>query len=295
MNRRELLGGKGELKALLSRLRNLLDRSERQKPSEIAGRCNVCGHDVRFSYLKASLWRESLTCGHCRTTSRYRSISRGVLRAIKELTGIEAESLAALPRAGVEWKLRIYDTQPPFYYEPCAYPLPTYLKATGWVDVELSQYKPTRKMGERLGQGVTNQNLECLTFGDASFDIVITSDVMEHVRLDHRAHREIHRVLRPAGIYVFTVPHDRSRDQTLIRVQVVDPDDPSRDAALLEPEYHGDANADDLKGALAYRTYGRDIEAELAELGFDVEYSREDHLHWGILNTELYYCRKVRP
>ena len=83
---------------------------------------------------------------------------------------------------------------------------------------------------------MTNQNLECLTFADESLDIVITSDVMEHVRLDDRAHKEIHRVLKPGGIYIFTVPHDRSLEQTMIRVQVNDPDDAKKDVHLLEPE-----------------------------------------------------------
>ncbi|MDI1276631.1 glycosyltransferase [Methylobacter sp.] len=255
------------------------------------GQCNVCGKPSRFFYQEEVLWRESLNCEHCRTTSRYRSISQGILRAISELTGNEATSLATLPRVS-KTKIHVYDTQPPFYYEPCAYPLPDLLKVTGWVDVELSQYKPKRLMGEVLSKGVTNQNLECLTFADESLDIVITSDVMEHVRLDDHAHKEIYRVLKPGGIYIFTVPHNRAWDETLIRVQITDPDDPSKDIHLLEPEYHGDTNSDENGGVLAYRTYGRDIEGYLSELGFEVEYSKEDIEYLGVLNTELYYCRK---
>ncbi len=258
----------------------------------VAGHCVVCGKQSRFFYQDVALWRESLNCQHCRSTSRYRSIARGLLRAINELTGLEASSLAALPRSSNR-RLRAYDTQPPFYYDPCAYPLPDLLKGTGWIDVELSNYKPNKPMGAVLAKGITNQNLECLTFADESLDIVITSDLMEHVRLDDRAHREIYRVLKPGGIYIFTVPHDRSWEKTLTRVQVNEPDDPSKDVHLLEPEYHGDTNSDGDGGLLAYRTYGRDIEKHLSELGFEVEYTREDIEHLGILNTELYYCRKV--
>jgi SAM-dependent methyltransferase len=170
--------------------------------------------------------------------------------------------------------------------------LPDLLKATGWINVELSQFKPQKPKGAVLRKGVTNQNLECLTFDDASLDIVITSDVMEHVRLDDLAHREIYRVLRPGGIYIFTVPHDRSWDKTLVRVQVTDPTNPTSDVHVLEPEYHGDTNSDDDCGVLAYRTYGRDLETTLAGLGFEVTYLREDIPEQGILNTELYYCRK---
>ncbi|MDP2203187.1 MAG: class I SAM-dependent methyltransferase [Methylicorpusculum sp.] len=171
--------------------------------------------------------------------------------------------------------------------------MPDLLKASGWIDVKLSQFKPKRKLGEVLSKGVTNQNLECLTFPDGSLDIVITSDVMEHVRLDDRAHREIYRVLKPGGIYLFTVPHDRSWEKTLTRVQVTDPDDSTNDVHLLEPEYHGDTNSDEGGGVLAYRTYGRDIEEYLSVLGFEVGYCREDMPDVGIMNTELYYCRKV--
>ncbi len=213
------------------------------------------------------------------------------MRAINELTGLEASSLASLPHTN-DRRLRVYDTQPPFYYEPCAYPLPDLLKATGWIDVKLSQFKPKRKLGEVISKGVSNQNLECLTFPDASLDIVITSDVMEHVRLDDRAHREIHRVLKPGGIYLFTVPHDRSWEKTLTRVQVTDPDDPSKDVHLLEPEYHGDTNSDEENGVLAYRTYGKDLEDCLAFIGFEVTYEREDFDLIAIKNTELFYCCK---
>ena len=258
------------------------------------GKCTICGYSVRFFFADVALWRESLNCEHCLATSRYRSVARGILRAIREIAGVDADSLAALPKSHAGRRIRVYDTQPPFYYYTCAYPLPDMLKATGWIDVELSQYKPKLKPGQRISEGVTNQNLECLTFADGSLDLVITSDVMEHVRLDKLAHAEIYRVLRMGGVYVFTVPHERSWPETLVRVQVTDPEDPAKDVHILEPEYHGDTNSGDDSGVLSYRVYGRDLEAYLEELGFDVQYSRADLSELGILNTELYFCKKVR-
>jgi len=260
----------------------------------LSGICNVCGNNTRLFYTHISLWRESLICEHCLTTSRYRSITRGILRAIHELRDMSAQSLASLPHISTRRKLHFYDTQPPFYYENCSYPLPDFLSATKWIDVHLSQYKPNRRLGERISAGITNQNLECLTFRDESFDIIVTSDVMEHVRLDDRAHHEIHRVLRLGGIYIFTVPHNREWKETLIRIQINNADDPSQDIHLLEPEYHGDTNSENGKGIIAYRTYGKDLEVYLINLGFEVEYSREDIPEHGIFDTELYYCRKVR-
>jgi len=260
----------------------------------ISGFCNVCGQLTRFFYHDASCWRESLYCEHCRVTSRYRSIARGILRAIGELTGQEVLSLASLPRF-CDKPLHVYDTQPPFYWARCAYSLPDLLKATGWITVELSRYRPELPLGTILDGGETNQNLECLTFPDEGMDLVITSDVMEHVRLDDRAHREIYRVLKPGGVYIFTVPHNRSYERTLVRVQVHDPDDTRQDVHVLEPEYHSDTNSEKDHGVLSYRVYGRDLDRYLTDLGFAVEYHADGAANFGIMNAELYYCKKLPP
>ncbi len=145
-------------------------------------------------------------------------------------------------------------------------------------------------MGLQLAPNTTNQNLEKLTFPDNHFDIVITSDVMEHVRLDCEAHREIVRVLKPGGVYLFTVPHYRHSRETIFRVAVVDPSDPSKDQFLMEKEYHGDVNSED-DAALSYRFYGTELDDALTQLGFTVEYTRQDFPEMGIMNTELFYCR----
>jgi hypothetical protein len=97
-------------------------------------------------------------------------------------------------------------------------------------------------------------------------------------------------VLKPGGVYLFTVPHFRDRRETLHRVAVVDPADPGNDRFLAEKEYHGDANASDGR-ALSYRAYGTDLDETLRGLGFAVDYDRTDVPAAGIMNTELFYCR----
>jgi hypothetical protein len=58
----------------------------------------------------------------------------------------------------------------------------------------------------------------------------------------------------------------------------------------MEPEYHGNANSVDGR-SLAYRAYGIDLDERLRELGFSVEYTKQDFPENGIRNTELFFCR----
>ena len=282
--------------SLLSRARRFLQRfwggSEDPllRMASLAGSCNVCGRPATFHYDDWQTARESMVCVHCRCTSRYRSLARGLLRAVEELRGVRADSLAELRARTAAERLAVYDTQVAITALRGAYPISSLLADVPWIDLRTSAYRTSLPWGTEVEKGVTNQNLEALTFPDASFDVVLTSDVMEHVRLAADAHREIRRVLRPGGVYLFTVPHDRGQVATLERVRIVDPADPARDEFLMEPEYHGDANSPDNR-ALAYRLYGLDLDDELRGLGFAVDYTREDDLSLGIVNTELFYCR----
>ena len=107
---------------------------------------------------------------------------------------------------------------------------------------------------------------------------------------DDRAHQEIYRVLKPGGIYLFTVPHFRHKSEPLVRVAVTDPLDPSKDQLLMEEEYHGDVNSR-VNKTLSYRAYGTNIDNSLKRLGFTVEYAKEDFPEVAIINTELFLCR----
>ena len=53
---------------------------------------------------------------------------------------------------------------------------------------------------------LVESRIEALDFDDASFDVVISCDVLEHVEDDAGAMRELARVLRPGGICVLTLP-----------------------------------------------------------------------------------------
>ena len=63
--------------------------------------------------------------------------------------------------------------------------------------------------GATLGavdDGLRCENVEQLTYADASFDLCTSTEVFEHVADDRRGYSEILRVLRPGGWLVFSVP-----------------------------------------------------------------------------------------
>jgi SAM-dependent methyltransferase len=110
--------------------------------------------------------------------------------------------------------------------------------------------------------GVLCQNVERLSFADASFDLCTSSEVFEHVEDDAAGFREVHRVLRPGGRFVFTVPlHDSAQTQERFALR-----DGAR-VAVQPLAYH----ADRYRGAtiLVQRDYGRDLVERLRDAGFD--------------------------
>lgn len=134
--------------------------------------------------------------------------------------------------------------------------------------------------------GVQCQDVQCLTYGDGSFDLVTSTEVFEHVPDDRRAFAEIYRVLRPGGALVFTVPLMEA-GATLERARLQH----GAVVHLTEPEYHGDR----LRGrgrVLAFRTYGPDILERLRAAGFEAALERIDDPAHAIANGKVVVGRK---
>lgn len=125
----------------------------------------------------------------------------------------------------------------------------------------VSEYFDDAAPGEWRG-GVRCEDVQRLTYADASFDVVTHTEVLEHVPDDRRALAELHRILRPGGIMAFTVPlHGGAHtvERACLRGDAIE--------HLLEPVYHTDPQRSDT-GILAFRDYGRDILERLSEAGF---------------------------
>jgi SAM-dependent methyltransferase len=110
--------------------------------------------------------------------------------------------------------------------------------------------------------GIRNEDLQNLSLPDASLDLVLTEDVFEHIPGWQRGFREVHRVLKPGGYHIFTIPYyyDRKTRELFRRID--------GKVVLDEPvEYHGDP----IRGRIpAFMHFGFDLPDILAEMGFQV-------------------------
>jgi len=135
--------------------------------------------------------------------------------------------------------------------------------------------------------GVQCQDVQRLTYDDAVFDLVTSTEVFEHVPDDRRAFGEVHRVLGPGGALVFTVPL-MDAGHTLERARL----EHGAVVHLVEPEYHGD-RLRGRAGVLAFRTYGPDILDRLRAAGFEADLVRVEDTGHGIAGGKVVVARKM--
>lgn len=229
------------------------------------GWCPICEAPARFS-ARDGWFRDHLLCETCGSIPRERALALVLKRM---LPGWSA--------------LRIHESSP----------------ADRGISAQFRQraaaYVPTHFFpGEPVGQvvsGFRNENLERQTFADASFDLVVSLDVLEHVNEPEQALREICRTLVPGGVHAFTVPTYKRRTTSERRARYL-PD--GRVEHLFEPEYHG--NPVDESGTLVTFHYGYDLASLVATwTGMSCEVTRFHDARHGILGefTEVYWACKT--
>ena len=70
-------------------VQSIAEAQDRSTSAYLLGACPVCGESTVFFAGPGPGQREALVCAVCTTTSRYRSITLGILRCVCELTGID--------------------------------------------------------------------------------------------------------------------------------------------------------------------------------------------------------------
>ncbi|MFZ4400669.1 MAG: class I SAM-dependent methyltransferase [Bacteroidales bacterium] len=114
----------------------------------------------------------------------------------------------------------------------------------------MTYYSPFDMVGT-FKNGIRCEDITNLTFENDKFDLIVSSDVLEHVHNIEQAFRESARVLKKGGIHLFTVPiHD---GLTFKRCEFVN----DELHHIVEPEYHYDPL--NKNGCIVFWTFGTDI------------------------------------
>jgi SAM-dependent methyltransferase len=225
--------------------------------------CGWAGTFVRDAHSD----REGFPCGGCGSSLRYRHQAE-VLLTVYARAG--SKSLAELVREPQFRELSVYEPGVTGTLRRHRSDLADYVQSYYWADAAPGDFR----------DGVRCENLERLTFPDESFDLVVTSDVFEHIRRPWHAFAEVRRVLRPGGWHIFTVPFNPRRDSRP-RVDVSD----AGDLDLMPRRYHG--SPVEPGGSLLYTDFGRDLPERLELLGFDVT------VHNARANAFTFACQRV--
>jgi SAM-dependent methyltransferase len=129
-----------------------------------------------------------------------------------------------------------------------------------------SFYDPGITPGTLREDGAVCEDITALSLADAAVDLIVSSDVLEHVPSLDKAFSETSRVLRPGGIHLFTVP---PRSKTKKRAAVVQ----GQVRFLEPPEYHCDPLCP--KGILAYWDIGPDLPQIISVAGLTLRILKE--------------------
>lgn len=194
------------------------------------GKCPICEKEVQFQSNHAWL-RDHFLCPNCNSIPRERALMEVIEMYYPNFRDLAIHESSPGGRGASE-KLQ--------------HECPQY---------SASHFYPDIPPGETHKKyGYQCQDLENLTFDDASFDLFISQDVMEHIYNPDKAFRQIARVLKPGGAHIFSVPI-LNKEKPSLRWATLNPDGTPN--FLYKPEFHG--NPINEEGSPVTMYWGYDI------------------------------------
>ncbi len=127
--------------------------------------------------------------------------------------------------------------------------------------LDTSEFYESVKPGS-ICNGTRCEDIQNLTYTSSSFDLVTSTEVFEHVADDLAGFKEIKRVLKDAGHFIFTVPLSDT-NKTNERACLVG----ANIKHILPAQYHSD-KISGHNSVLVFRDYGTDITERLLAAGF---------------------------
>ncbi|MEJ8571579.1 class I SAM-dependent methyltransferase [Microbaculum marinum] len=211
----------------------------RFSPHEVEDTCTVCGWHGVFRRTQDKI-RETFACGACRASLRYRAQAQALLSVVE---GGRYATLRALAAEGGLADKSVFEPGQAGPFRPYLRQAPVY---------KSSLFDPRMRSGD-LVNGIECQDLTATSFGPETFDLVVTSDIMEHVRRPDAAWTELHRILKPGGYHVFSIPVTaKMAEKCVSRVDTSG----DEDRLLMPAVYHGDGSGG---LSLVYTDFGADL------------------------------------
>lgn len=204
--------------------------------------CTVCGHQARFM---TGPGRRERRCPNCGSRERDRIIGLFLRRNAIGVTGKRILHFAPEASFYRQWR-----------------------GMAGYLPADLV---PTRTSERRI-------DITAIDFPDSHFDMIFCNHVLEHVAADRQGVAELHRVLKPDGLAIVSVPIMPGQVNTWT---------PPIDMPKAEVER--------ICGYGHLRLYGTDFADLLSAGGFRVApiaFAPDENVRHGLADEIVHVCRK---
>lgn len=232
--------------------------------------CDELAQDWKLSDYEQRKFnfREGSLCQHCKSSVRLRNLAKVFLDIVNLHYEFNLQNMEDLVKNNHLINLNIAEINHCGTIHEYLAQLP---------NLYYSEYDSANKF-------VRHEDLMNLTYSDKYFDLVLMSDVLEHVPNIEIALQEIFRVMKDNGHFIFTIPFLYDR-MTHVRAKI------STNGEIIyldTPSYHGDYSTKMIDHLVFYE-FGKDF-IELLEKYFTVcIYNFDDY---GEETTITFYCTK---
>lgn len=219
-------------------------------------KCLVCGRYALLRRIEENL-RETCICSNCKSTNRQRQMAYVMLHAVKAISDQPIYSLADFTKLK---NTVVYNTEAGGSLHTVLSRMNNYI---------CSYYYGDQCRSGTVVNGVMHQDLMSLSFDDESIDMLISSDVFEHIADPYKAHTEVYRVLKKGGKHIFTVPFHAIGFVDSERARI---GDDGHVMHIEEPIFHGDPVSLQSEGVLVFTIFSIEMLVKLAKIGFKTNF-----------------------
>ena len=217
----------------------------------------ITGSNQSISWRPEGSLRENGSTTSPVSTSRIRALAATVVASFS-LHGAPLHTIAEL--ASSKPNLYIWNTETSSSLHHQLSKLPNYVAS--------EFFSSARHSGEMMahnGQMVRHEDMQNTSFPDNSLDLILSTEVLEHVPFPYMAHKELFRILKPGGVHIFSAPFAENTEDDIVKA-ILDPTGTIN--YIGEPQYHGDPLR--AGGVLVYNIFGRSMMSKLCEIGYRV-------------------------